>query len=116
MSEHVDLSHVSDGQLRAWSDFGVISSARYVEEMERRGHVFGHMVVDAPSIEPKPGDLFDDLDVMAFEQSAPADYALSEALPYEALPIEAAPMFTIVERLVIVAGGLVAIAMIAAVL
>jgi hypothetical protein len=31
-----DLKDVSDNMLRAWADCGVISSARYVEEVERR--------------------------------------------------------------------------------
>lgn len=93
MSELADLSHVSDGQLRAWSDFGVISSARYVDEMVRRGRILSQ-VADAPSIEPDLDAIVldADLDLTGFEFLAGVDIADPEV----SVPFEARPMFSTV--------------------
>ncbi|MER8387266.1 hypothetical protein NKH14_17415 [Mesorhizobium sp. M1380] len=46
------IEEVSDGMLRAWADCGVMSSARYVEEMERRRSAYPRKIVyDAPPLD-----------------------------------------------------------------
>lgn len=46
------IGEVSDGMLRAWADCGVISSARYVEEVERRRSAYPRkLVLDAPPLD-----------------------------------------------------------------
>lgn len=51
------MSKIEDapsGMLRAWADAGVISSARYVEEMERRRAAAGvtiRQVIEAPPLD-----------------------------------------------------------------
>lgn len=46
------LENISDGMLRAWADCGVISSARYVEEVERRRKAqVQRVAVEAPPLD-----------------------------------------------------------------
>lgn len=55
------LEDISDGVLRAWADCGVISSARYVEEVERRRHTQAQRIaVEAP---PRDYALDDELTI-----------------------------------------------------
>ncbi|MER8616018.1 hypothetical protein NKG99_04055 [Mesorhizobium sp. M1409] len=47
-----DIKDVTDGMLRAWADCGVISSATYVEEVERRRSPHPRLLVnDAPPLD-----------------------------------------------------------------
>lgn len=104
MSEHFDFSKVSDGQLRAWSDFGVISSARYVDEMVRRGKVYSQ--VEAPPLDYEfDADL--DLDLgLDFPELAIADAG-------DHPPFEAQPMFSVVGWISLCAGAVVVAALFA---
>ncbi|AMS41203.1 hypothetical protein [Aminobacter aminovorans] len=102
MSELADLSHVSDSQLRAWADFRVISSARYVDEMARRGKVYSQ--VDAP---PLDYELDADLDLdlgLDFTELAIAD---ADDCP----PFEAQPMFSVIGWISLGAGAVVVVAL-----
>jgi hypothetical protein len=53
------LEDISDGMLRAWAECGVISSARYVEEVERRRQA-QRIAVEAP---PRDYALDDELTI-----------------------------------------------------
>ncbi|MER8762849.1 hypothetical protein [Mesorhizobium sp. M0968] len=91
------IEDVSDGMLRAWADCGVISSARYVEEVERRRSAYPRMVIqDAPPLDCAIDDELVIPDI---------DFDLSESTD---VSIDAAP--TAVKWVALIAAALIVVA------
>ncbi|TIT28991.1 MAG: hypothetical protein E5W76_31140 [Mesorhizobium sp.] len=66
------IEDAPEGMLRAWADAGVISSARYVEELERR-RTTGRLFVD--QVPPLDYALDRELDIPGLEL---ADFAIDD--------------------------------------
>ncbi|TGP28242.1 hypothetical protein EN875_032310 [Mesorhizobium sp. M2D.F.Ca.ET.232.01.1.1] len=64
-----------EGMLRAWADAGVISSARYVEEMERRRRAYETRTLTLPT-----GETMELFGQRKSIQAPPLDYALEQEL------------------------------------
>lgn len=99
MSDHPSIRAVSDGQLRAWADAGVISSARFVDEMSRRSEE-RRQVIEPPTLDYE-------LDIMLWPEELRLDDEYAEELPFEARP-----MFDAIETAVIAVLVIIAIALI----
>lgn len=67
-----DIKDAPENMLRAWADCGIISSARFVEEMDRRA---GRVTVDAP---PLDYTLDDDLAIPFLHHDGFQDLDLSD--------------------------------------
>ncbi|MBA1141733.1 hypothetical protein [Mesorhizobium neociceri] len=69
-----DIKDTPENMLRAWADAGVISSARFVEEMDRRA---GRITIVAP---PLDYALDDELSIQGVKLTM-ADFAEDDAAP-----------------------------------
>lgn len=103
------IEDAPDGMLRAWADSGVISSARYVDEMERRRglRAVGEPMPVRTHIDPAPP-----LDY-ALEQDLAADLDIPRLDRIEAMFEDGAPVGPLppaVRVILAVAAGIVVIA------
>lgn len=87
MADPLHMGDIPEPMLRAWADARVISSARYIDEVERRRKESerGNIIV----VPPLDYDVDLDLELGIYSPEL-----LDEVEP----PVEAAPMFTVVER------------------
>lgn len=113
MTDHPSIRAVSDGQLRAWADAGVISSARFVDEMSRRSEE-RRQVIEPP---PLDYDLGADLDIPLepYEIALPGWPEIAIAGDDERLPAAARPMWETLEWAVLgiaTLGGCVLLALV----
>ncbi len=107
MTNAIPLETVSDGQLRAWADSRVISSATYVEEMERRRG----KRVEVLQSPPLDFDLDLDLD---FDLGSLGRIPIIDAYDDETPePFEARSMFNLVEGLLIAGTALIGVGLLA---